>query len=221
VRSLVPPDEVRRCARCHQAALVVDRAWQHRRIGIVTGTQTLELSCRSCGASVVLHPWLRIRVEQVMAVLLAPAIIGGLFFFFSARQKARAWTENPVVTGAPSFEPPPDPPPRRCDCGALADCVALVREGTWDVMIGSRTDYLCAQCGRRFSAHDARSIISMSVIALALLVLGALVVLHPPGAAVGATRSNQRFGFVMLALSLVAATVLARRLWLRGRHPLG
>lgn len=214
-----PAAEVRRCARCGEAALVVEQAWQHRFAGVVTGTQTLELACRSCGANVVLHPWTKIRVEQVMAVLFMPAIIPGLFFFFSARKKARAWSENPLVTGAPSFAPRPGPPARRCDCGVAADCVALAREGTWDWVIGRRSDFLCSQCGTRFSVHDVRGVVFMSLAAVALFAAGALVILHPPGSAVGAERSNQGFGVAMLAFGVVAMLVFARRVWLRAMHP--
>lgn len=198
----------------------MERAWQHRFAGVVTGTQTLELACRSCGAKVVLHPWTKIRVEQVMAVVFMPAIIPGLIFFFSARTKARAWSENPLVDGAPAFAPKPGPPARRCHCGAAADCAAVAREGTWDWVIGRRSDHLCAQCGRRFSVHDVHGVVFMSLLALALFAVGALVVLHPPGSAVGAERSNQGFGVATLVFGASATLVFARRVWLRARHPL-
>lgn len=215
-----PTSPVRRCARCQQASLVVDHAWQHRYAGVATGTQTLELSCRSCGAKVVLHPWTKIRVEQVMAVLFMPAIVPGLFFFFSARKKARAWSENPLVAGAPSFEPPPGPPARRCGCGEAAPCVVLAREGTWDWVIGRRSEHLCPKCGRRFAVHDVRGVLFAGVVALVLFAAGGFVVLHPPGAAVGAAQSNRLFGVAMLGFGVSAALVFALRLARRAKHPI-
>lgn len=107
---------------------------------------------------------------------------------------------------------------RRCDCGGAADAVALVREGTWDVLLGRRTDALCAQCGRRFSVHDVLGLVSASVAALVLIAAGSLVVLHPPG---GAERSNQDFGVAMIVFGFIAALVFTRRLRLRAKHPLG
>jgi hypothetical protein len=189
-------------------------------VGLTTNTQTLELACRHCGARVTLHPWNRIQVERLFALLLMPALIPGLFFFLRARAKARAWSENPLVDGVPaSGLVPPGPRARRCACSAPAACVALVRHGTWSVFLGLREDFQCPRCVSRFSVHQVRSLVVTALMAGALIGAGALVVLVPPGSAVGAARSNQGFGVVLLLGGLVSALVWVWRIAQRRAHP--
>lgn len=214
-----PAEHVRRCARCGQATLVLTHAWQHTFAGVFTQTWTYEFDCRSCGVKVVLHPLKAIRAERLLSFLLMPAIIPGILFFVSARKKAQAWVDNPVVEGADPGAPTAGPPPRRCTCSAPAPCVAIAREGTWSVLLGRRADHRCAQCTRVFSVHDVRGVVFPSVVAAALFATGALVVLHPPGAAVGAERSNQWFGVALVALGVVASLVFVQRLRARLNHP--
>lgn len=213
-----PPEQVRRCARCANATLVLVPAWQHKFAGVLTQTWTREFECRSCGVKVVLHPLTVIRAEQLLAFLLMPAIIPGIIFFVGARKKARAWVDNPVVEGAP-VAPRAGPPPRRCECASPAECVAITREGTWTVQIGTRFDHRCTQCSRAFGVHDLRGVVFPSLVAVALFAAGALVILHPPGAAVGAQESNQWFGRAMVALGVVSLLVFTRRVWARLIHP--
>ncbi len=139
-------------------------AWQHKVAGIFTGTQTFELRCQSCGVEVVLHPEQTIRAERIVGYLMMPAIIPGILFLSSARKKARAWTDNPIVIGAPPrVEPRPGPPSRRCDCSGIAECTAIVREGTGTRPLGTRHEYRCARCGKSFgvctrtSRHSSRA----------------------------------------------------------------
>lgn len=212
-------DQVRRCARCGSATLVVDHAWQHRIAGFDTKTRTLELRCRSCHAKVVLHPWSQIHVERVFAVIMMPALFPGLYFWFSARRKARAWTDNPVVDDAGFVAPRPGPSPRRCKCRGVAPCTAIVREGTWAVLLGIRHEYRCASCHRNFSVHDLRGVVSAVMGSGALLVAGVLVIIHPPGSGVGAERSNRWFGVAMVVLGLLGSVLAASRIRERRAHP--
>ena len=183
-------------------------------------TETLELECSTCRAKVVLHPQTTILAERVLAFVLMPAVIPGVYFLTRARRKAHAWTDNPVVGDTRSLAPSrPGPPPRLCACGSSADCVAIARQGTWSVPLGLRHDYLCAGCQRRFGVHDVAGVAVVGLLAAVLWAVGALVVLHPPGTAVGAAASNQRFGVGLIVLGVVAAAVCAARARSRRLHP--
>lgn len=215
-----PSGEVRRCACCGQVALVVVHAWQHKYAGLYTGAQTLDLECKSCGIKVVLHPQTTIRAERIIAFLLMPAIIPGLIFYLGARKKARAWTDNPVVEGAaPRDDQPSGPPARRCDCSGAAVCVAIVRKGAPIRPIGTQYDYRCARCAKTFKVHDVPGTLFASLLALVLFAAGALVILHPPGSAVGAEESNRWFGYGMVVLGVIASLVFAARVRGRLAHP--
>jgi hypothetical protein len=57
------------------------------------------------------------------------------------------------------------------------------------------------------------------VLAAVLSAAAALLVLHPPGAAVGAEESNRRFGVGLAGLGAAAWAVFAARARGRLRHP--
>jgi hypothetical protein len=195
-------------------------AWQHRIAGIYTQTQTLELKCQACGIEVVLRPPTEIRAQRILGLLLMPAIIPGLILWARARKKARAWTDNPVVEGvAPLVGQRPQHPDRRCECSSTAVCVTIVHEGTWSRPIGRRYEYQCARCAKRFEVHDIRGIVFASLFAILLSAVGALLILHPPGAAVGAEQSNRWFGVAMLGFGVLAWLVFAVRVRGRRAHP--
>lgn len=218
---LDPAAQVRRCARCGQPTLVVARTWKHQLVGVTTGRETLELECRSCGAKVLLHPQLAIRVERAFAILLMPAIVPGLIFLASAREKARAWDDNPLVEGAPMPAPSSSgPAPRRCGCSAQATCRRIARQGTWTVRLGTRHDYECAVCHSQFSVHDTWGIVVAGLFAIALLALGTLGILFPPGQAVGAEGSNLKFGVATAVLGVAAFAAFGWRIRQRLAHPL-
>lgn len=200
--------------------MIVVHAWQHRYAGIDTATHTLELQCRACGAEVVLHPQTKIRAERLLGYLLLPAIFPGLFFLARARRKANAWIENPVVGADTAASDRMGPPPRRCQCGAAAACVAIVKQGTGALPLGVRHDYRCAACARSFAVHDVAGIVFAGVLASVLSAAGALVVLHPPGAAVGAVESNVRIGVGIAIIGAIGWVIFGWRLRGRVAHPL-
>lgn len=216
-----PSSEVRRCAKCGQPTLVVTRTWHHRFVGIFTGARTFELGCTSCGAQVVLHPQREIALERLFAMVMMPAIVPGLFFLARARKKARAWAENPVVEGAAPVAPASlGVPHRQCECLAIASCVALVRQGRWDFVLGTAALYECRACSRRFVVHDLRGVVFAALFGVALVAAGTFVILHPPGSAVAAERSNQWFGAGAVGFGVIAFVVFALRVWKRVVHPI-
>jgi hypothetical protein len=153
--------------------------------------------------------------------MLMPAVVPGLYFLSRANRRAAAWTDNPVVTGLAPTAAPPSIRPRRCPCGGVGTCDAVVRLGTERTRLGTRYDFRCARCERPFSVHDTAAVLAMLGVALALLSLGSLVILHPPGAAVGAERSNQPFGVAAVVGGLIAAVTVALRVRRRWLHPVG
>jgi hypothetical protein len=218
--SSVRPDELRRCARCGQAALVCARDWQHRVLGVATGTWTRELECRSCGAKVTLYSPKHIAVERVFAFVMLPAIFPGLYFLASARRKARAWSDNPVVGGA-STSPPRGPGDRVCaGCRGRARCTAMHRRQMWGRDVGTRCRYACSRCAKVFTVHDGRGVAFSLAVASLLTVMAALVVAIPPGSDVGAEASNRWFGVGLSVIAALGWIALALQLRARRVHPM-
>ncbi len=212
--------EVRRCARCGAGALVCVQAWQHRVGGLQTGSWTLDYACQRCGAKVTLLPQRQILVERLFAYLMLPAIFPSLFFFASARRKARAWSDNPVVVGASATPLNPEKPARTCSvCRGPARCTEVGRRQTRWISLGTRCLYTCTTCGSSFTVHDDRAIAFAFVAAAVLSAAGTLVVLVPPGAKVGAEASNRWLGVSALVVAVAAWTAFARRIGSRRAHP--
>lgn len=213
-------DHVRRCARCGAAALVCVRDWQHRILGFDTGTWTLDLECRACGAKVTLRPRQHIVAQRVLAFLLLPAVIPSVAFFANARRMARVWSDNPVVFGSVAPRRP-SPNERVCAaCRRTARCTAVHRREMQGISVGTRYAYRCTGCGRAFTIYDGRSVIYTAMIASVLSAFGALVVAIPPGAAVGAQASNRWFGVGFLILGTTAWVLCALQFRTRSIHPL-
>lgn len=212
--------EVRRCSRCGAASLVCVESWERRVVGVRTGSWILTFECQSCRVEVTLHPHREILIERLFAFLMLPAIFPGLFFFASARRKARAWADNPVISGSSvSFQR--EPPARVCAaCLGVARCSEIGRRQTRGVTLGTRFRYTCSGCASDFTVRDDRSLVFAFVSASVLSSVGTLVVMFPPGSAVGATASNRWFGVAVLGIAL--ATWLTLVGWIRARraHPL-
>lgn len=214
-------DEVRRCARCGAGALVCVQAWQLRFAGVGTDSWTLDYACQSCGAEVTLHPQKQIRVERLFAFLMLPAIIPSILFLASARRKARAWSDNPVISGATVVPLPREEPARACSaCQGIARCTEIGRRQTRWLSLGTRYRYTCSRCASGFTVHDDRAVAFAFVAASVLSAMGALVVAFPPGSEVGATASGRWFGVALLAVAAMAWVSFARRICARRAHPL-
>lgn len=210
--------EVRRCANCKQPTLVCVHDWRHVVLGIPTPSRTLDLQCTSCGVKVTLHPQTKIKTERFFAFLMIPAIFPSLYFFASARRKARAWTDNPIVTGA--HHTPGTPRARLCDCGGAAACVAIRQNRMQSIPIGTRHVYRCAACAESFTVSDVTGIVFSLVAGFGLAGFGALILAFPPGSAVGAERSNAWFGVGLLACAALAWAMAALQVRARVIHPL-
>lgn len=209
-----PETEARRCARCGQPELVCTNDWRLRVAGVDTPGRVLDFRCRSCGAEVTLVPRKEIAIDRLFAWLFLPAIFPSVIFFARARRKERAYADNPIVPGR--YAGPPEPPRRLCTCGRAARCVA---SRTNVRRTGTRRAYRCEGCGRAFVVHDARGILQLGLGACVLAAAGVLVMLAPPGGAVGAQASNRWFGVMLAAAGLVGWVVTGA--WVRGRvvHP--
>lgn len=226
----MPNPEVRRCARCGQSALVPFQDWERRVVGIALPTRSLELQCRACGHKVLLHPKAEIRAARILAYLTLPAIVPSLIFFARARRKERGWLENPVVEGA-AWQPlaPPSPampldergtaiPDRRCDCSATARCTQIALKGSWDIRLGFALDYRCPRCSKRFKISSVGHLVSIGLLGAVLASVGALLVVHPAGTAVGAEQANRGFGLGLAALGAAWLLFLMHRLRVRAAH---
>jgi hypothetical protein len=213
-------NEVRRCARCGAAALVCVRDWQHKIMGIAPGAWTLELECQSCGAEVTLLPQQEARMERLLAFVMLPAIIPSIFLFASARRKARAWSDNPVVDGASAPSPRRAEPGRACAaCRGVAHPSEIGRQQGLGISIGTHTRYTCSGCANEFAVHDRRAVAFAFAAAIVLSAMGALVVAFPPGSDVGAELSNRWFGVGLLAVAAIAWVILVLRIRARRAHP--
>lgn len=225
--------EIRRCHKCAQPALTCVREWQHVFMGITTPSKTLELACQACGHKVTLEPHSLIKAMRLGAYLLLPAIFPSVYFFARARRMARAWTDNPVVSGAiePATispdgvavslprDPSRDPRDRTCRCGSAAPCVKIIRKRMRGIPIGTRHEHACTRCASVFHVYDGAGIVFAFVGGLLLLAVGLLIVVHPPGAGVGAERDNRVFGFAVLAFGAMSWLMFIARISARSRHP--
>ena len=108
---------------------------------------------------------------------------------------------------------------RRCGCGAAAPRVRVIRERLKGfIPIGSVHEHSCAACGATFNVYSVTAVLFASFAAAILTAAGALMVLHPPGSAVGAESSNRWFGVGLLVVGLLAWIVPASRNVGRWRH---
>lgn len=131
---------------------------------------------------------------------------------------ARVHRQNPVVPNAP---PPtlrfhaPEPPARRCSCGAAARCVGVTDHQARGVSQGTETKHRCDACGREFSIDSVRGLVTLAVGVVVFVAIGVGLLVSAPGQGWGAWTCA---GVVTLfgaagALALVAALVG------RVRHP--
>lgn len=153
--------EVRRCECCGQAALTCVHAWQHRVIGITTGTVTGDYRCQACGHKVILRPTVEIRVRRVFGCIFLPAIFPGIYFLLQARRWSRAWTDNPVVPDAPFPEIRwrDQPRDRRCArCGKHAVIRKIRKRRINGISTGLTYEFQCQGCETEFTTQNPQAI---------------------------------------------------------------
>jgi len=127
---------------------------------------------------------------------------------------------GPVPPGAsPPPEVPPLAPTRACRCGGRAPCVLVDVERARGLAVGKRFEHVCSRCTRRFSVHSVGSVIFAFFAAAYLGSCGSLVVVNPPGSAVGAADQNRWFGVAILVFASVALALVVLRCAARLRHP--
>ena len=211
--------EVRRCGRCGEPSLICVRNFQLRVLGIPTEGWTLEFECRACAAQVTLYPPRQIGVERVFAWLMLPAIFPSLYFFASARDKERAWRDNPVVDGAAAPAPRPEEARVCAECHAAAHRTEIGRRQFRSISLGNRYRYVCSRCAAVFTIHDPLAIAFALVAASLLSIVGVLLVTIPPGSAVGAEASNRWFGVGVLTGAAAFWTAFGLRIRARRKHP--
>lgn len=213
-----PGADLRRCSACGASTLACVRDWQHLILGVPTGSRTQEFACQRCGFRLTLHPRAQIHATRLAAWMLLPAIVPSVIFFARARRMERAWTDHPLVGLAPA--PRSLGPMRRCLCGGRAPCVGLVQRRAQGLPVGTRARHVCPRCGCTFEVSDGLGVATMAVAAMALSAFGLLLVVYPPGSAVGAERSNRLFGVGVLVLGALTWAALTSRVRARARHPL-
>lgn len=170
-----PPSEIRRCARCGEAAAICVTEWQHATMGLKTGSSTRDFACQRCGAAFSLDPKRELWVWGVMAALLSCTCIGAIHPAAVTVWKAWPYLKNPIVPGAeaPVIRYRPGIPARRCaKCGGTAPCVKVTRRRTNGIPTGTDFEYTCRGCGRRFTTVSAGSHVFTAVAAPILFALG-------------------------------------------------
>lgn len=129
MRTMTRETEVRRCAKCGEAAVLLATEWQHTVGGTRINQSTRDFRCHHCGAKFTLVPKVNSIIFIVMGLIMSFAIFPlglSLWGWLALRRDRR----NPVVPGAP----PPrlryrdGPPLRRCACGRDATTTKITRE---------------------------------------------------------------------------------------------
>ncbi|MBL8954520.1 MAG: hypothetical protein JNK82_27320 [Myxococcaceae bacterium] len=85
--------------------------------------------------------------------------------------------------------------------------------------VGTHFHHVCAACKSDFSVPSTGAISFSFFATLFLAGVGAIVVINPPGAAVGAQDDNRWFGWGLLAFAFGGLVVFAARLRARVLHP--
>src|SRR4051812_23730555 len=96
---LAPKDEVRRCAKCGENAVVLVFEWQHTTMGVSSGYSTRDYRCQACGAKFSIYPRLTSITFIVIGALLG-LLIFPLGFVLFGWLRLRTDKLNPVVPNA-------------------------------------------------------------------------------------------------------------------------
>ena len=152
--------EIRRCAKCHEAAAVCVRDWKHTTMGISTGSSTRDFCCQNCGYRFTLAAKVRMWAWGICTLLFCVACIPSVIFGSVVAYDAWQYQSNPIVPDAP---PPAlrfrsDEPTRRCaKCGGIARCGQVTRTSSNGLPTGTDYDYRCDGCGNKFQLASAGS----------------------------------------------------------------
>jgi DNA-directed RNA polymerase subunit RPC12/RpoP len=178
------PVEVRRCVACGAAAMMPVQIWAHTGPFARPGQRTMDCRCQACGAAVTLFDPKVIKDERQAGLFLVWTLLAPLILLPRAARHARAWTDHPVVPGAPipplRFDRPHAT--RRCGaCGERADLTNVHESRANGVPTGTDRTYRCSRCGASFTTESAAGIISSLFGSLLFLGFGLLSLLDPPG----------------------------------------
>jgi DNA-directed RNA polymerase subunit RPC12/RpoP len=208
--------EVRRCARCQEAAVVLIQDWQHTVSSIATGQSTRDYQCQACGARFRIRP----RLERILGLgigIMAGLTVIGIPLFVMYWRRYRMETRLPVVPDAPAPEIryPSGPPLRRCAaCGAPAKVFSITRHTHNGLPSGTDYAYRCSGCQRELKVQSVWGIVLGGLIAI-LVAVGAWAFLA------FATSPGWRWGgaAVTAALALLLAWQTVTDVRTRAQNP--
>jgi len=156
-RTPTPPnDDIRRCRRCHEDAVLLETTWTPTHFGIASQVQTRDFRCQACGSRFSLRPTAQLVAWLVVGVLLIPTCIG-LPVLLVGIWRWRQDAMNPVVTGAAPVERRfrNDRPGRACRvCGQPAHVKRVVKRRHNGIPAGVETPYACEACGHGFTVDS-------------------------------------------------------------------
>ena len=148
--------EVRRCARCGEAALVCVRVQQVREILTATGWH--DWRCQSCGASVRLYPESGIRRLRWIAVPMFFTVFLPIWYLIRAHKLSQAWRQSPIASGAryPIIRFPHRTEERRCRrCGGVVKPSEMSQQRTpAGSPLGVKSRYACTACNRTYEIES-------------------------------------------------------------------
>lgn len=148
--------EVRQCAKCHQAAVILVNEWQHTGTFGSTGEVTQDFRCQRCGAWFIRRSKMRAISLWVAGVLLLPACGIGLPFLWLAWMNGRFDERLKVMPDAPvpATQFPGGPPQRiHAACMGVATAVKITRHTNRGIPTGTEYTYRCAQCAEEFTTE--------------------------------------------------------------------
>lgn len=149
--------EVRQCAGCAHAAVVLVNEWQHTRGSTPTGEVTREYRCQQCGRWFVQRSRLTVLAYWIAGVLLLPAMGIGLPVLIFAWRSGGFDGRVPVMSGAlaPVMKFPGGPPKRvHAGCGGESRAVEIIRHSNRGVPTGTEYTYQCVKCDEQFSTES-------------------------------------------------------------------
>ncbi len=148
--------EVRKCAQCGDAAVVLVFEWIHSYAGVDVASSTRDYRCQNCGAKFSLHPKVGSWTFIVLGLLMGFAIFP-LGFTLFGWLRLRRDAANPVVPGAPrpQLRFKDGPPRRRCNtCGDPVALTKVTRNTSKGIPTGTEYEYVCNACKKKFTIES-------------------------------------------------------------------